>query len=277
MYQQPMNQQFNQQQMNQQQMNQPRINQQQGMQQPYGMQSYGGQQNNAMQAPVHDQTQQQQAKLQDQDLANFVLSELKRVAREYTTAALEASNPIIRRTFESQLHKTLQMQEQLYQVMKEQNMYGAMTSASQQDIHKEIQNHAEQANKLQSFMMQNLGGQQGGYQAAQSFRQPPQVAAINQDYGMNQSPYSMHQGQQQTYARPSIDLDTQQDRNNSNQQQQYQSPQHSLYQSAAKGSEFNTTGSRQTSSHATGAESDEADHQKEEKTHSNLSHSKYMM
>ena len=51
--------------------------------------------------------QQQQVDLEDLDFANFVLSELKRSAREYTTAALEAANPSIRQTFQSLLQKTL--------------------------------------------------------------------------------------------------------------------------------------------------------------------------
>ncbi|MGO4276909.1 spore coat protein, partial [Paenibacillus sp. TAF58] len=49
------------------------------------------------QNPYQQQQQsgQQQVQLKDEDLANFVLNELKRSAREYTTAALEAANPQI--------------------------------------------------------------------------------------------------------------------------------------------------------------------------------------
>lgn len=105
-------------------------------------------------------TQQQpmanRVQLSDSDLANVVLSELKRVAREYTTAALEASDPQIRQLFERALQQTLQDQEKLYKVMGALNLYGQPVKASRQDLQSELQSNAQTSQKLRSWMEQSL-------------------------------------------------------------------------------------------------------------------------
>ncbi len=303
---------------------------QQGQPSAYGSQQFGTGQTTMM------NTAGQSSVLQDQDFANFILSELKRSAREYTTAALEASNPTLRRTFESQLQQTLHMQEQLFQVMQQQNMYGGVTAAPQQDIHKEIQNHAQKANKLQTLMEQSMGTKGNvyartnhpgsSYQTANHQGQAYQhTANMNNDYNTNQSFYSMQdQGQtvrpgqwvhssatagvqQHAYSQSSPDFNNQPARHynatsmSSNPTSihagqpaiqsnaanhgpstsaagstQYQPPQESLYQTAAKESEFNTTAARQTASHTTGPV-DKTTADKEDDMHGSLNQSKYMM
>lgn len=115
-------------------------------QNPYQQQGFGAQQ---------QQSQGQQVYLQEQDLAQFVLSELKRTAREYTTAALEASNPQIRQTFQSLVHKTLQDQAEVFQEIQKLGGY-EVQPAQQQQLQQELQKQSQSAAKLQSFVQQNL-------------------------------------------------------------------------------------------------------------------------
>lgn len=106
--------------------------------------------------------QHQHVPFQDGDLANTVLCELKRVAREYATACLEASNMDIRHLFEQLLHQTLGDQEYLYQTMSQLNLYGQPSSAPQQELQKETQHHQQQLGGLQNFMQQWHGSSRGG-------------------------------------------------------------------------------------------------------------------
>lgn len=101
------------------------------------------------------QSHQLQAQLKDEDFANFVLSELKRSAREYTTAALEAANPQIRQTFQSLLQKTLQDQAAVFQEIQKLGQY-EIQAAPQQQIGQELQKQSQIAAQLQSFVQQNL-------------------------------------------------------------------------------------------------------------------------
>lgn len=117
-------------------------------QNPYQQQAFGSQQN--------QQSAGQQVYLQEQDLANFILSELKRIAREYATAAMEAANPQIRQTFQSLLQKTLQDQADVFQEIQKLSGYGEILQAQQQDLQQELQKQSQTAAKLQSFVQQNL-------------------------------------------------------------------------------------------------------------------------
>ncbi|UJF33151.1 spore coat protein [Paenibacillus hexagrammi] len=117
-------------------------------QNPYQQQSFGTQQN--------QQSQGNQVYLEDQDLANFVLSELKRAAREYTTAALESANPQIRQTFQSLLQKTLNDQATIFQEIQKLGGYDVQP-ANQQQLQQELQKHSQCATRLQSFVQQNMG------------------------------------------------------------------------------------------------------------------------
>ena len=92
----------------------------------------------------------------DRDMTNFVLAELKRVTREYATAALEANHPMIRERFTHLMQRSLQDQSRLYDTMNQLGMYGQLSFASQQEVYREQQKHAQSGYELQSFLQQNL-------------------------------------------------------------------------------------------------------------------------
>ncbi|PYI51229.1 spore coat protein [Paenibacillus flagellatus] len=102
--------------------------------------------------------QMQAGRLHDEDIANLILGELKRFAREYTTAALESSNPSIRHTFEQLVAHTLRDQNELYRAMSQNNMYGQPTPAQQQEVQKELQKQSRTLGELQTFLQQTIGG-----------------------------------------------------------------------------------------------------------------------
>lgn len=136
--------------------------------------------------------QHQHVPLQDGDLANVVLCELKRVAREYATACLEASNLDIRQLFEQLLHQTLRDQEHLYQIMGQLNLYGQPASAPQNELQKEVHNHQQQLGILQGFMQQWHGANKN---EQAGFRQYGGIQQLqNQQYQQNQQ---LQQNQQQ--------------------------------------------------------------------------------
>ncbi|MFD0696305.1 spore coat protein [Paenibacillus sp. GCM10027628] len=146
-------------------------------QQNYQQQGYGAQPNQ------QSQTGQPQVYLQEQDLANFVLSELKRTAREYTTATLEAANPQIRQAFQSLLQKTLQDQAAVFQEIQKLGGYETQP-ADQQQLGQELQKHSQSAAKLQSFVQQNLS-RAGSVGGVGSYQQPNQ--AFTQQHQQSQS------------------------------------------------------------------------------------------
>ncbi|TBL73070.1 spore coat protein [Paenibacillus thalictri] len=120
----------------------------------------------------------QQSQLQDQDHANFVLAELKRVAREYTTATLEASTPVVHQTFHSLLQKTLQDQSHIYGMISQASSYGEVKTASQQEVQQELQKQVQKTEQLQMLV-------QNGLQTA------------NQQQGANSQAYQQQGAQQQ--------------------------------------------------------------------------------
>lgn len=150
--------------------------------------------------------QGQQVDLEDLDFANFVLSELKRSAREYTTAALEAANPSIRQTFETLLQKTLDDQALVFQEIQSLGGY-QIQQADQQMIEQEIQKQSQTALQVQSIVGQHVGRttsasfsqqsqQPQSYQAQshQSEQQYQQRQTYNQQQGQ------LHSGQNQVAA-----------------------------------------------------------------------------
>ena len=164
--------------------------------------------------------QHQHVPLQDADLSNTVLNELKRVAREYATACLEASNPDIRQLFEQLLHQTMRDQEHLYQTINQLNMYGQPSSADQNELLKEVQNHQQQLGNLQGFMQQwQQGANRGGQTQAQ--------AGYRQN-AYNQQP-QQYQQNQQIQQRPQ-NLQYQQNQLNQQNQQNQQYQQYQQYQ-----------------------------------------------
>ncbi|NQX70057.1 spore coat protein [Paenibacillus alba] len=137
------------------------------------------------------QQSQQQVHLQEQDFANFVLSELKRSAREYTTAALEAANPQIRQTFQTLLLKTLQDQAAVFNELQKLGAY-EVQPAQQQQIQQELQKQSQTAAQLQTFVQQNLNRS-----TTASYQQQDQMAIGQQHAQHQQQPQHQPQSQQQ--------------------------------------------------------------------------------
>jgi spore coat protein CotF len=143
------------------------------------------------------QMNRQQSVLQDQDVANIVLSECKRIAREYATAALEANHPAIRQTFQTLLQKTLQDQAQIYTIISQMNAYGDVKEASWQEIQQEIQKQMQKVGQLQTLVQQSL--QWGLQPQAAAYQQPMNQPNNQPAYAGNQS-YSYNQAQGSTFA-----------------------------------------------------------------------------
>lgn len=89
-----------------------------------------------------------QLQLTEDDLAGVVLSDLKRVVREYATAATESTCEQTRQMFTNLLNSTLSMQGQLFTVMKNNNMYEAASVAPKKELDKQIQSYQQMAQKL---------------------------------------------------------------------------------------------------------------------------------
>ncbi|MCZ8514942.1 spore coat protein [Paenibacillus filicis] len=113
----------------------------------------------------------QHTHLGEQDWGNLVLSELKRTAREYTTASLEASHPAIRQTFASLIQKTLQDQAELFSLLSQMNGYGNVQMAQPQEIQQDLQQQVRRAEQLQAFVQQAV---QSGYAGAAAYQQTAQ-------------------------------------------------------------------------------------------------------
>lgn len=124
--------------------------------------------------------QNNNAFMQDEDLLNIALCELKRTVREYTTAATESNCPSVRRTFNDLTMDTLRLQGELYMQMGQLNMYQSPSPALRQDLDKQIQSAQQTQQKSQQFIQQKMGGQ-ATYAGVQS-----------QSHGQNvQNPYYM--------------------------------------------------------------------------------------
>jgi spore coat protein CotF len=158
---------------------------QQNQQNPYQQQSFGTQ-------PYQlGQGQQRQVYLEDLDLANFVLSELKRIAREYTTAALESANPQIRHAFQSLVQKTLQDQAAVFQEIQKLGGY-EIQPAAQQQLQQELQKQSQSAAKLQSFVQHHLStANSSSYQQQNQglSQQQQQSQNLNQIAALQQAPF----------------------------------------------------------------------------------------
>ncbi|RJX41565.1 spore coat protein [Paenibacillus pinisoli] len=122
--------------------------------------------------------QQSQSILTEEDLASTVLSDLKRVVREYATAATESTCPDIRQLFTKLLDNTLKAQGQLFQAMQQSNMYNTASPALRQELDKQAQQYKQTAQKTKQQLQQSLSGsQQGAFfnpaQQQQSGQQQP--------------------------------------------------------------------------------------------------------
>ncbi|MDQ6423000.1 spore coat protein [Paenibacillus sp. LHD-117] len=123
--------------------------------------------------------QQNQQILTEEDLASTVLADLKRVVREYATAATESTCPDMRQLFTKLMNNTLTAQGQLYQAMQQSNMYTASSPALRQELDKQAQEYKQTQQKTKQFLQQNLGNQPqsmyvpaGQHQSGQSSHQP---------------------------------------------------------------------------------------------------------
>lgn len=102
--------------------------------------------------------QQGQTILTEEDLASTVLADLKRVVREYATAATESTCPDIRQLFTKLLDNTLKAQGQLFQVMQQNQMYNTASPALRQEMDKQAQQYKQTAQKTKQLLQQKLGG-----------------------------------------------------------------------------------------------------------------------
>ncbi|MCM3628976.1 spore coat protein [Paenibacillus glycanilyticus] len=125
---------------------------------------------------------QQQHHLPDEDLAYTVLSDLKRVVREYATAATESSCPEVRQMFTHLLNSTLKLQGNLFQVMQSQNMYNTASSALRQEIDKQTKEYQQTQQKTTQYLQQRMGGTQPAF---------PQYGQFQQQQHQPHQPYFM--------------------------------------------------------------------------------------
>ncbi|MDF2925985.1 MAG: coat protein [Paenibacillaceae bacterium] len=116
------------------------------------------QQQNMQQQNIQQQSQNTSL-LPDKEWLSTVLCDLKRVSGEYTTAVTESDNQQLRQVFTDLLNSTLSLQGQLYQFMKQQNMYKAGSQAQGQEIQKQIQNSQQSGQQAFQFAQQKLGQQ----------------------------------------------------------------------------------------------------------------------
>lgn len=158
------------------------------------------------------QSSQQSNPVQEQDWGNLLLSELKRTAREYTTAALEATHPAIRQTFQSLAQKSMQEQAELFDVLSQLNGYGSIKMANPQEIQQELQQQVQKAEQLQNLVQQAIQGahaqaaqaQAIPYQQQQQQQYPANTALHATSYPSSQASVGQSFGQQgQGYAQPS--------------------------------------------------------------------------
>lgn len=149
---------------------------------------------------------QQHCPIADQDMANIVLSELKRMAREYTTASLEANSAKVRHTFEQSLQRTLRDHAELYHMMSQNGMYGQPASANMAEIQKEQQKAQQTSQKLQSFIQQYIGVSPTSFMT--SGTQPMQHIASQQPPPQHQQQITP-QYQQKPYYQPQFQLQSQ--------------------------------------------------------------------
>jgi spore coat protein CotF len=117
----------------------------------------------------------------DGDLAYTILSDLKRVTREYATAATESSCQNVRQMFTNLMDNTLRMQGELYTIMQSNNMYNASSPALRQEVDKQIKSYQQTQQKTNQFLQQKRNaqpwvqqGMMSGYQ-----QQPPSFNSGN--------------------------------------------------------------------------------------------------
>ena len=95
-----------------------------------------------------------QPMMPDADMAYTVLCDLKRVTREYATAATESVCPEIRQMFTQLLDDTLKLQGELFTAMQSNNMYNASSPAIKPEVDKQLKQYQQTQQKTQQFVQQ---------------------------------------------------------------------------------------------------------------------------
>ncbi|MGO4109334.1 spore coat protein [Paenibacillus sp. YAF4_2] len=116
----------------------------------------------------------QQHHLPDEDLAYTVLSDLKRVVREYATAATESSCPEVRQMFTQLLNSTLKLQGNLFTTMQSANMYNTASPALRQEIDKQTKEYQQTQQKTSQYLQQRMGTAQPSFMQYGQSQQPQQ-------------------------------------------------------------------------------------------------------
>lgn len=98
--------------------------------------------------------------MQEEDLLNTILADLKRTVREYVTAATEANCDTVRQMFTDLTNSTLRMQGDLYHLLKQQNMYTLSAPTSRKSVEQALQQNQQSKQKCQQFIQQKLGNAQ---------------------------------------------------------------------------------------------------------------------
>ncbi|MCU6710319.1 spore coat protein [Paenibacillus sp. J5C_2022] len=132
------------------------------------------------------QQQQLQSILTEEDLASAVLNDLKRVVREYATAATESTCPDIRQLFTTLLNNTLAVQGQMFQAMQQSNMYNTASPALRQELNKQATQYRQSQQKTMNQLQKAGAGQ------SQTMYTPMQQGgAQQQNMQQNNPPYYM--------------------------------------------------------------------------------------
>jgi spore coat protein CotF len=97
--------------------------------------------------------------LTEEDMASSILADLKRVTREYATAATESVCPEVRQMFTQLLNNTLTMQGELFTAMQQNNMYNASSPALKQEVDKQIKQYQQTQQKTTQFVQQTQAAQ----------------------------------------------------------------------------------------------------------------------
>lgn len=142
-------------------------------------------------------------KMEEQDQANVILSELKRIAAEYTTAALEANHPQVRNQFTALLNQTLKHQAELYEAIRSQNAYGSIPMATGQEVQAESQKQIKAASKLRALVHQFTSGTVNAGSSIQGSSHFAQAGSVTVDEAAQQDSLTNTEGplaQGQTYA-----------------------------------------------------------------------------
>ncbi|OMF35966.1 spore coat protein [Paenibacillus sp. FSL H8-0548] len=130
------------------------------------------------------QQQSQQSFLTEEDLVSTILCDLKRVVREYATAATESTCPDIRQMFTKLMDSTLTLQGKLFEAMKQANMYNTSSPALRQELDKQAKQYQQTKQKTNQFLQQNLGQQQNKTMYTPNMQQQSNQPQGSQHYYM---------------------------------------------------------------------------------------------